>query len=541
VAVEVVMPRLGWAMETGAVAEWLKKDGDLVREGDVIFTVESDKATQEVEALDGGILRIPAASAVPGTTVPVGTVLAYLLRPDEVNLPAASSPPGEVEMPVPAAAAQPTGAGQETRTAAALSGAADEQAGSANNRLSALVTSGSAGVSPVPGGRRGRARRPRSQDNLLQTLDGRAARSAGSPPPPASPRARRVAGELGVDWTAATATGRSGRIVERDVRALAEQPGVAARARVTPLARRLAEATGVDLEEVEVRLPGQRIARSDIEAAVSRAAENGSLAENRAPVEDTSPVENGAPIENVSREIADRAPDGRRSPLTRIRRLTADRMAHSARTVAAVTLTTEADATELALLRTRLKADLGDTARRVPSYNDLLTRLVALALREHPWMNASFADDGLIQHEAVHMGIAVDTERGLFVPVVRDADRKSIGQIAAETARLIERSRAGQARAEDLRGGTFTITNLGMYEIDAFTPIINVPECAILGVGRIVARPVVVDEETEAVAVRRMMALSLTFDHRAVDGAPAGRFLQHIKRWVEHPYAWLTD
>ena len=505
------MPRLGWAMETGAVAEWLKKDGDLVREGDVIFTVESDKATQEVEALDGGILRIPAASAAPGTTVPVGTVLAYLLRPDEVNLTAASSPPGEVKMPVPAAAPRldraPTGAGQKTPTAASPPGAADEQAGSANNRLSALVTSG----------------------------------SAGSPPPPASPRARRVAGELGVDWTAATATGRSGRIVERDVRALAEQPGVAARARVTPLARRLAEATGVDLEEVEVRLPGQRIARSDIEAAVSRAAENGSLAENRAPVEDTSPVENGAPIENVSREIADRAPDGRRSPLTRIRRLTAGRMAHSARTVAAVTLTTEADATELALLRTRLKADLGDTARRVPSYTDLLTRLVALALREHPWMNASFADDGLIQHEAAHIGIAVDTERGLFVPVVRDADRKSIGQIAAETVRLIEGSRAGQARAEDLRGGTFTITNLGMYEIDAFTPIINVPECAILGVGRIVARPVVVDEETEAVAVRRMMALSLTFDHRAVDGAPAGRFLQHVKRWVEHPYAWLTD
>ncbi len=509
------MPRLGWAMETGAVAEWLKKDGDLVREGDALFTVESDKATQEVEALDGGILRIPPASAAPGTTVPVGTVLAYLLRPDEVEPPGAvpplgdaelsgaAPPSGEAQLPVPSASPRPdpssvgagVGVGQETRTAAAL-----------------------------PDG-----------------ADGRAARDAGSPSPVASPRARRVAGELGVDWTAATATGRSGRIVERDIRALAEQPGVAARARVTPLARRLAEAAGVDLGEVEVRLPGQRIARSDIEAAVSRAAENGAPAENRTPVEDTPPVENGASAENGSRAIADGAADGRRSPLTRIRRLTADRMAQSAHTVAAVTLTTEADATELALLRTRLRADRGDTARRVPSYTDLLTRLVALALREHPWMNASFADDGLIQHEAAHIGIAVDTERGLFVPVVRDADRKSIGQIAAETARLIEGSRAGQARAEDLRGGTFTITNLGMYEIDAFTPIINVPECAILGVGRIVARPVVVDEETEAVAVRRMMALSLTFDHRAVDGAPAGRFLQHVKRWVEHPYAWLTD
>jgi len=126
------------------------------------------------------------------------------------------------------------------------------------------------------------------------------------------------------------------------------------------------------------------------------------------------------------------------------------------------------------------------------------------------------------------------------VPVVRDAHSKSVQQIASASAQLIEQARAGKSAPDDLGGGTFTITNLGMYEIDAFTPIINLPECAILGVGRIVARPVVVDEQAETVAVRKMMALSLTFDHRVVDGAPAARFLQRIKQFVEHPYAWLT-
>jgi pyruvate dehydrogenase E2 component (dihydrolipoamide acetyltransferase) len=126
------------------------------------------------------------------------------------------------------------------------------------------------------------------------------------------------------------------------------------------------------------------------------------------------------------------------------------------------------------------------------------------------------------------------------VPVVRDAGQRSLQQIAADSARMIEQARAGKPQGDDLSGGTFTISNLGMFQIDAFTPIINLPECAILGVGRIQARPVVVDEENDTVAVRRMMALSLTFDHRVVDGAPAARFLHRVREFVERPYLWLT-
>jgi pyruvate dehydrogenase E2 component (dihydrolipoamide acetyltransferase) len=136
--------------------------------------------------------------------------------------------------------------------------------------------------------------------------------------------------------------------------------------------------------------------------------------------------------------------------------------------------------------------------------------------------------------------VAVDTERGLLAPVLRDVQAKSLLKIAQESADLIERARSGQVRADELQGGTFTITNLGMYEIDAFTPIINLPECAILGIGRVVPKQVVIDLDAERVAIRHMLFLSLTFDHRLVDGAPAARFLQRVKQYVEKPYLWLV-
>jgi pyruvate dehydrogenase E2 component (dihydrolipoamide acetyltransferase) len=155
-------------------------------------------------------------------------------------------------------------------------------------------------------------------------------------------------------------------------------------------------------------------------------------------------------------------------------------------------------------------------------------------------INARFEGDTIVQSATANIGIAVDTERGLLVPVLRDVQTKSLRQVARESASLIEKARTGHISPDDLRGGTFTITNLGMYEIDAFTPIINLPECAILGVGRIIPKQVVVDAEAERVAIRHMMFLSLTFDHRLVDGAPAARFLQRVKQFVERPYLWLV-
>jgi pyruvate dehydrogenase E2 component (dihydrolipoamide acetyltransferase) len=447
-AFEVFMPRLGWNMETGSLAEWIKKDGDYVEAGEILFTVESDKAIQEVEALESGILRILPDSPPPGKEVPVGTLLAYLLKQGEPV-------PFEAKTAATAAAPPPVG-----------SAPAPEQQVSAGPR----------------------ARRET---------------------PAISPRARRVATELGVDWTNLKGSGRSGRIAERDVRQAA---ALAARApeRVSPLARRLAEELGVDLEQLVAKMPGKRIERADVEAAAREAA-----AVTAGPA----------------------TPLGKTLPISSVRRTIAERMATSAHTTAPITLTTEVDATELVRLRTQLK---DDGSQPVPSYNDLLAKLVAVALTEHPMVNARFEGDEIVQAETVNIGIAVDTERGLLVPVVRDAQAKSLRQIAHESAALIEKARDGRISLDELQGGTFTITNLGMYEIDAFTPIINLPECAILGVGRIVAKQIVVDAESERLLIRHMMFLSLTFDHRLVDGAPAARFLQRVKQYVEKPYLWLV-
>jgi pyruvate dehydrogenase E2 component (dihydrolipoamide acetyltransferase) len=453
-------------METGTLAEWLKRDGDTVKEGDILFTVETDKVAQEVEAMDSGILRIAPDAAQAGASIPVGAVMAYLLQPGE-------HAPFEQQ----AAGARP-----------ALVSAADGAVASSATAWADAV------AMPAPAAVNGRGL------------------------PAVSPRARRVAQELGVDWTALVGSGRTGRIVERDVRAAATQLA-SSRTRITPLARRAAQQAGVDVEELAGQLPGKRITRADIEAATRVTPEPAP-----APVPVPVPATAGGP--------------GR--PMSQVRRIIADRMAASAHTVAPVTLTTEADATELVALRARIKQALAGSNRPVPSYTDLLARLVALVLQEHPALNSSLAGDTIIPHEAVHMGIAADTEQGLLVPVVHDAHLKSIQRIAAESAELIARARAGKSKADDLGGSTFTITNLGMYDIDAFTPIINLPDCAILGLGRIVARQVVIDEDTETVAIRKMLALSLTFDHRVVDGAPAARFLQQVKRWIEQPYAWVT-
>jgi pyruvate dehydrogenase E2 component (dihydrolipoamide acetyltransferase) len=222
-----------------------------------------------------------------------------------------------------------------------------------------------------------------------------------------------------------------------------------------------------------------------------------------------------------------------------VRRVIAERMAASARQTAAVTLVTEADATALVAAREQIKAAVAEDWGFAPGYNDLLGLVIARALGEFPYMNARLSEDGaaLGRLPGVNLGMAVDTERGLLVPVIREADKKGLRAFGTAFRELVERARAGKSLPDDLSGGTFTLTNLGMHDVDAFTPIINLPEAAILGAGRIQPKPVVWDGE---VVVRQMWTLSLVFDHRLVDGAPAARFLQRIKELVEHPYLLLA-
>ena len=327
----------------------------------------------------------------------------------------------------------------------------------------------------------------------------------------ASPRARKLAGEKNIDLTAVPPTGYNGlRVAERDVLAfLAQAP------KVTPVAQRMAADVGVDLRSVSGSGPRGRIVKEDI----ARASQSSLLPSQLV-------------ILNPQSEILERI------PLKGVRLIIAERLAASVHTTARVTLGTEADATEFVAARTRIKEKVEEAWGFAPGYNDLLARIVANALRRFPYMNARLAPDAIEILAHIHMGMAVDTERGLLVPVIRDADLKSLRQFGAEFRQLVERARNSRSLPDDLTGGAFTITNLGMYDVDAFTPVINLPEAAILGVGRIA--PKVVPWHGEP-AIRQMWTLSLVFDHRLTDGAPAARFLQYIKQLIEEPYLLLAQ
>jgi len=311
----------------------------------------------------------------------------------------------------------------------------------------------------------------------------------------ASPNARRLARNQGINLDRiAAGSGAGGRIVGSDLKGASDTPP----AKATPLARRVAAAAGVDLDRVPGSGKGGQITREDIERAQA--------------------ASGPPPFEVI--------------PLTGVRGVIAARMADSAHSAAAVTLTTEADATELAGLHDRLSTrDAEGAEARVP-FDAILVKLVSAALRDHVNLNARLIENEIHVMKDVNIAVAVDTQRGLLSPVVKRADTKSILQIADELATLVGRARSGKSQPEDLEGGTFTITNLGMHEIDAFTPIINPPQCGVLGVGRICPRPVVTGD---SLAIRQTVWLSLTFDHRMVDGAPAARFLQCVKQFVENP------
>ncbi len=221
-------------------------------------------------------------------------------------------------------------------------------------------------------------------------------------------------------------------------------------------------------------------------------------------------------------------------PLAAPRRIIAARMMESRHTTAPVTLTSLVDATNLVSLREQFKA----ASEPVPSYTDFLVKFVAAALQKHPLLASRWTDASLVPATRIDIGIAVDTDAGLLVPVVRNVPSLGLREVARQARELIDRARKGELAARDMQSGCFTITNLGAFGIDAFTPIINPPECAILGVGRIARRPVM---DGDSVVGRELVTLSLTFDHRIVDGAPAARFLQTLAACIENPAPWVSS
>lgn len=308
----------------------------------------------------------------------------------------------------------------------------------------------------------------------------------------ASPIARRLARENDIDLADVEGTGPGGRVTEDDVRAYID---TRREVKISPVARKMAEEAGLDLSALSGTGPGGKITKEDVQQAVEAEA---------AP----APAEQGARLSGMRRTIA-------------------ERMTESLQNTAQVTVFTEVDVTELVAVRERLKQNFA------LSYTDLIVQAAARALQLHPKVNASLVDGRLVQHDDVHVGVAVALDDGLIVPVIRDADRKSLRDIAAEIRELAERARAGTLTPDDVSGATFSVTNLGMYGIDGFTPILNMPEAAILGVGRIIEKPAAY---RGSITLRHILVLSLTFDHRVVDGAPASAFLQTVADMLSMPY-----
>ena len=458
-AEEFFIPKLGQTVEEVTILGWKVEDGQRVEQGDTVLEVETDKAVFPVEANASGYIHLGPYKA--GDVVPVLTVVAVIGKKDD-KFEVKGAPAAQPEVQA-AAAAAPAEAAPATATPEA----------------------------PATG-------------KVF-----------------ASPRARRLAAQEGVDLRLVTPTGGGGvRVAERDVLAyLSEMP------KATPVAQRMAAEAGIDLRQVVGTGPGGKITREDVERAIQAAAP----AAPTVPTPVAPSPKPAAPLPEV--EVLERI------PLKGVRAVIAQRMAASVHTTARVTLVSEVDATHFVEMRERLKQQVAEEWGFAPGYNDLLAKIVANALRKFPYMNARLTEDAIELLAHVNIGIAVDTERGLLVPVVRDVDRKSLRQFGEELRQLIERARAGRALPDDLTGGTFTITNLGPYDIDAFTPVINLPEAAILGVGRIAPKVVVRDGQ---MVIRQMVTLSLAFDHRLVDGAPAARFLQYIKQLVEEPYLLVT-
>ena len=344
-----------------------------------------------------------------------------------------------------------------------------------------------------------------------------AAASPGTHAPPAAtqgtapgqvvPAARRLAREHGVDLSRVPGSGPGGRILLEDVQSALESPPAepAERVQVVPAARRLAQQHGIDLAQVQGTGPRGRVLIADVERAISLQAQP-------------------APALGA----------GQRVPIAGMRQTIARRMMDSLSSMAQLTVTSEADVTDAMRIREGVSRHRSEGGL---SPLHLVVKATARALKEHPRMNAIQRDGEIELLEDVNVGVAVALDEGLIVTTIRGAAGKDLDSIASEARLLATRAREGTASYDDVTGATFTVTNLGAFQIDAFTPIINPPQVGILGVGRVVEKPAVHQGQ---IAVRSMMFLSLTFDHRVIDGAPAAQFLRDVKAYLEDPW-WMVS
>ncbi len=420
------MEALSPTMEEGRVVKWHKRDGDPVKTGETLAEVETDKAVMDLVARADGVLRQVAAAE--GQTVAVGSVVAVIVSP------------GEAVGAVPAAAAPATPSGSGKREA---------------GNVATVTAPAPVAVTPLPVAAAAEATRVK-----------------------ASPLARRMAKEAGVDLKLVTGSGPGGRVVKKDLER-APSPGASAAPTAT----------------APVTFPVSRV---------------------------PFPERTGAAYDDV--------------PLTQIRKTIAKRLAASLGPIPHFFLTTEVDMERASEAREALNKQLGDQGGGKVSFNDIIIKATAHALTKHPACNAWFQEDHIRYWHEVHIGMAVAVEDGLITPVIRNAERKSLADIGREAKELAERARSRRLQPSEYTGSTFSVSNLGMFDIDQFTAVINPPEAGIIAVGSIVQKPVVVDGQ---LTPRRRMRITMSCDHRVIDGATGAAFLKTLKQMLENPLAML--
>ena len=457
-ATSIVMPQMGYDMHEGKVVRWLKKEGEEVTRGEVIAEIETDKATVEYEAYTGGVMAKIVAEE--GIAIPVGGLIAVMTAPGEA---------------IP----------EDILTDAAIALAADSPAPAAG-AVQALEGPISAAVAPA------------------DTEEVRA-----------SPLARRLAKERGFDLATITGTGPGGRITEADI---PEQGAAAAPAalassngyiKASPLAKRLARERGIDLATLTGTGPGGRVIEADVPEHAAPAA-----------------AESVAPATLVSENVE----------LSRMRQAIARVTSDSKRDAPHFYVALDVDMTKAMSFRRDLNDEL-DAENRV-SVNDLIVKASAIAIGRHPKFNSFFRDDHLQMNAAINVGIAIALESGLIVPGVNGCESKSLVEIAAASRDLVSRANSGTLRNDEYSGTTFSVSNLGAFDIESFTAIIFPPHAAILAVGTVKEQPVVRDGE---LAIAQIMKATLSTDHRVADGAEAAQFLVEIKKLLQNPISLVIQ
>ena len=454
-ATPIIMPKFGQMTEESAIVEWLKKEGDKVAKGDILFTVETDKSVMEVESFEAGtLLKIVVP---PRINVPVQSTVGFLGNPGE-PIPNITAPAPAAPKPAAAPAASPTAA---PSPAVAATPSSQE-------------------------GRRGVAATPSPAAPISQTPDAR-------PQAPSlfriSPRAAALAKHSVIDATRIRGTGPEGRVVEKDVRNYLQQQGYD-KLRISPAAKELAAKEKLDILTIQATGDSGRISVADVQRAIAE----------------------------------------KPKPMSKMRQVIAQRLTQSFRDTPHFYLTVAVDMTELIAYRSQLKA-----AGAPYTVTDFIAEAVVLTLQEFPDVNSSTDGKTTRWNSHVNLGIAVSLEQGLVVPVIRAAEQLPLLEICQRSKELATKARAGKATPDELSGGTFTISNMGMMDVESFGPIINPGESAILGVASTKPQPVVRDGK---IVVRQMMKLTLSCDHRIVDGALGAKFTNAIKQKLEDIELW---